>query len=88
MKIEDEYTSIEIPENLYPLIEPMAKEIHTSWLRWKKEEGFVLGEEKDYEKRTHPHMKLWENLPEEHKASDYLAARYSLKVLIAKGIIK
>lgn len=88
MKIEDEYRNIEIPTDMSFLIESVAKEVHTSWLRWKKEEGFVLGEEKDYEKKTHPHMKLWQNLPDEHKASDYLAAKSALKVLIAKGIIK
>jgi hypothetical protein len=88
MKIENEYRDIEIPEELKSLLEFIAKEVHTSWLRWKTEEGFVLGEEKDYERKTHPHMKLWENLPDEHRASDYLAAKAALKVLIAKGIIK
>lgn len=88
MEIEDKYNDIIIPEDMEVLIEDIAKEIHTSWLRWKKDEGFTLAQEKNYEKKTHPHMKLWENLPEEHKASDYLAARYALKVLIAKERVK
>ncbi len=45
---------------------------HVSWLKQKVAEGWVYGETKDVEKKTHPCMKPYSELPKEQKVKDYL----------------
>lgn len=45
---------------------------HESWLAEKKMQGWVWGEEKDPEKKTHPCMLHFHQLPREQQAKDYL----------------
>ena len=49
-----------------------AEDSHVSWLKQKEEEGWVYGEEKDAEKKTHPCMVPFEELPQEQKVKDYI----------------
>jgi len=83
-----EHKFVEIPDNIQMYMEEIAKEIHHSWVEWKVLEGFKYGSGKDYERKIHPHFLHWDDLPPEHRASDYLAARAALKALIALGVIK
>lgn len=78
----------EIPDSIMVHLEELAREIHHSWVEWKVLEGFKYGDEKDYKRKIHPHFLHWDDLPPEHRASDYLAARAALKALVALGIIK
>lgn len=78
----------EIPKNLEYLVGPIAEEIHNDWVRWRMAEGFTYSEQQDYEKKTHPHVRFWNELPEEHRESDYRAAKAALVVLIKKNILK
>ncbi|WP_018865117.1 RyR domain-containing protein [Thioalkalivibrio sp. ARh3] len=48
------------------------EESHESWMRHKAEDGWVYGEEKDPEAKTHPCMVPYEQLPEEQQAKDAL----------------
>lgn len=45
---------------------------HESWLAQKEADGWVYGEVKDPEKKEHPCMVPYEQLPVEQKAKDYL----------------
>ena len=45
---------------------------HNSWLREKGYAGWKYGEVKDEEKKTHPCMMPFDELPAEQKAKDYL----------------
>lgn len=45
---------------------------HASWLAQKIEEGWVYGEEKDAEAKTHPCVLPYDELPESQKAKDYI----------------
>lgn len=45
---------------------------HESWMKQKEEEGWVYGEVKDPEKKTHPCMVPYCELPAEQKAKDYI----------------
>lgn len=45
---------------------------HKSWLEHKVKEGWVYGEEKDEEAKTHPCVLPFEKLPPEQKSKDYL----------------
>ena len=45
---------------------------HDKWLEQKMAEGWTWGPEKDAEKKEHPCFCLYEELPVEQKAKDYL----------------
>lgn len=45
---------------------------HEGWLARKKEEGWIYGEKKDVEKKTHPCMVPYADLPSEQRAKDRL----------------
>lgn len=47
-------------------------ESHESWLKQKKEEGWVYGEVKDPEKKQHPCFIPYEELPAPQRTKDYL----------------
>lgn len=48
------------------------KDSHESWMKQKLSEGWVHGEIKDPEKKTHPCIKPWLDLPDEQKRKDML----------------
>ena len=45
---------------------------HINWLKQKQKDGWVYGEVKDPEKKTHPCMVAFEALPIEQQSKDYL----------------
>jgi len=86
--VEVEFGDVEIPTGMEHYIELVAKEIHNSWVLWRMASGFQYSEEQDYEKKLHPHCCDWSDLPEEHRQSDYLAAKAAIKTLLAKNAIR
>ena len=49
-----------------------AFDAHADWLKHKREEGWVYGEVKDVDKKTHPCMVDFEDLPKEHQVKVFL----------------
>lgn len=49
-----------------------ASESHRSWMEQKLAEGWKYGEVKDPEKKQHPCMVAFEDLPKEQQAKDYI----------------
>jgi len=45
---------------------------HEVWREFKAKDGWVFGEEKDADKKTHPCMVPYEELPQAQKSKDYL----------------
>lgn len=62
---------------------------HESWLKQKTEEGWKYGTVKNSELKEHPCFVLYEQLPPEQKAKDYIFRQtiHSLKPFIAKAPI-
>jgi hypothetical protein len=61
-------------DNLLNGIEPQPSASHESWLKQKTEEGWSYGPVKDPEKKEHPCLVPYEQLPAEQKAKDYIFA--------------
>lgn len=48
------------------------RDSHESWMAQKAKDGWVYGEVKDAEKKTHPCMVPYAELPAEQRAKDYI----------------
>jgi len=63
---------------------------HESWRRFKTDDGWVYGNEKDAKKKTHPCMVPYERLPREDQLKDelfYVVARANLKRVKAQHAV-
>lgn len=45
---------------------------HESWMKSKENDGWVYGKVKDADKKTHPCMVPYNQLPQEQKSKDYI----------------
>lgn len=48
------------------------KDTHDNWLKFKENDGWVYGEKKDADKKTHPCMVPYEDLPQDQKIKDWI----------------
>jgi hypothetical protein len=55
--------------------------VHENWRKHKQIEGWVYGEEKSEEKRTHPCMRPYEELAPEQRVKDKLFRAIALSLL-------
>ena len=60
---------------------------HESWLEHKKADGWVYGEVKDPEAKTHPCMVAYGDLPAEQKKKDALYIEMVQQIALAAGVI-
>lgn len=78
-------SGIEIPEDLKPLVEDIAKNVHEVWSKSRIEQGWVYGEVKDSVKKTTPCLVPYEELSEEEKDYDRHTALETIKVVMKLG---
>lgn len=52
--------------------EVTPEQSHISWMKEKSDNGWVYGEVKDPESKTHPCMVDYEDLPQEQRVKDHL----------------
>lgn len=48
------------------------EELHASWCEERISNGWIYGEEKDFESKTHPCLVRYSELPEEQRLKDHL----------------
>ena len=46
------------------------QQLHASWVSEKRAQGWVIGPDKDFDKKTHPCLIPYDELPEEHRIKD------------------
>lgn len=80
-----ETSAIRLPEELNPLVEQMAKNVHEVWAAGRIADGWTYGEKRDDEKKTHPCLVAYEELPESEKEYDRKTAIGTLKFILAQG---
>ena len=78
-------TAIKLPTELEPLVEQMAKNVHEVWAAGRIVDGWAYGEKRDDEKKTHPCLVSYEELPESEKEYDRKTAIGTLKFILAQG---
>ena len=74
-------TDVQLPEELNPLVEQIAKNVHEVWAQSRMEQGWVYGEERNDTLKTHPCLIPYEELPEVEKAYDRDTALGTLKLI-------
>ena len=78
-------TDVELPEDLVPLIEKMAKNVHEVWAESRLSQGWTYGDKRDDEKKTHPCLVPYEDLPEVEKEYDRNTSIGTLKLIMKLG---
>ena len=77
--------TIDLPQELEPLVEQMAKNVHEVWAAGRIADGWTYGETRDDAQKTHPCLVSYEELPESEKEYDRHTAMSTLKFILAQG---
>ena len=78
-------SDIELGEELEVLVEAMAKNVHEVWAATRIEQGWSYGPERNDEKKLHPCLIAYEELPESEKEYDRNTAVETLKLIQKLG---
>ena len=80
---DDKY--VPIPEELEPLKEALARNVHEVWAAGRLAAGWKYGPVRDDERKEHPCLIPFEDLPEEEKDYDRATALSTIRFILAKG---
>ena len=78
-------SDVQLPEELNPLLEAMAKNVHEIWAQERIKQGWTYGEKRDDAKKQHPCLVAYEDLPEEEKVYDRNTSVETLKLILKLG---
>lgn len=78
-------SKIELPKDLLPLVELIAKNVHEVWSKQRLAEGWTYGEVKDSIKKTTPCLVPYEELSEQEKDYDRNTALETIKLVLKLG---
>lgn len=76
---------VELPEELLPLVEEMAKNVHEVWSRNRMNDGWTYGPVRDDAAKKHPCLVPYEELPESEKEYDRATSQETLKLILKLG---
>jgi RyR domain len=70
---------------LQPLLETLARNAHEIWARERMKAGWSWGPARNDERKQHPSLIPYENLPESEKTYDRAMVSETLKSVLALG---
>ena len=70
---------------LAALVEALAGRVHDVWARRRLAEGWQRGDRRDDDRREHPGLVPYDELPEDEKEYDRHTVAETLKALVALG---
>lgn len=76
---------VRLPKELEPLVEEMAENVHEVWAETRIKQGWKYGSERNDEKKTHPCLIPYEDLPDEEKEYDRNTSIGTLKLILKLG---
>jgi class 3 adenylate cyclase/tetratricopeptide (TPR) repeat protein len=76
---------VRLTDNLVELTELLAENTHEVWAQQRLDDGWTLGPERSDEKKHHPCLIPYDDLPESEKEYDRHTALETLKVIAALG---
>lgn len=74
-----------LPEELIPLAEEIAKNVHEVWSKGRMDNGWKYGEERNDAKKLHPCLVPYEELTETEKEYDRNTSQETLKLIMKLG---
>lgn len=78
-------SDMQLPKELAPLLEAMAKNVHEIWAQGRIRQGWTYGEERDDAQKHHPCLVAYEDLPEKEKDFDRNTSVETLKLILKLG---
>lgn len=78
-------SDIELPSQLMPLIEDMARNVHEVWAKNRMAEGWTYGPVRDDALKQHPCLVPYDELPEGEKEYDRDTSQQTLKLILKLG---
>ncbi|MBO5456081.1 MAG: Ryanodine receptor Ryr [Muribaculaceae bacterium] len=78
-------SDVKLPDDLTPLIEEMAKNVHEVWAQNRINDGWTYGTVRDDVKKQHPGLIPYEELPEREKEYDRATSQETLKFILKSG---
>lgn len=76
---------VELPAELLPLAEAIAKNVHEVWSEGRIAQGWTYGPNRDDGAKKHPCLVPFEQLSEDEKSFDRLTSSETLKLIIKLG---
>jgi ryanodine receptor 2 len=80
-------SDIQLPEELNPLLEAMAKNVHEIWAQTRISQGWQYGPERNDAEKRHPMLIPYEELPEDEKVYDRNTSVETLKLILKLGFV-
>lgn len=81
----EDIENVRLPEEIMPLVEDIAKNVHEVWAKSRIDQGWTYGEERDDIHKKHPCLIPYEDLPEIEKDYDRDTAIGTLKLILKLG---
>jgi ryanodine receptor 2 len=78
-------SDVQLPEELNPLLEAMARNVHEIWAQERISQGWIYGEKRDDLLKHHPCLVAYEDLPEEERVYDRNTSVETLKLILKLG---
>jgi hypothetical protein len=78
-------SKVTLPNEMEALLEGLAENNHDIWARQRLAEGWQYGVKRDDEKKEHPDLVPYSELPEHEKLYDRNTAMETLKAILVLG---
>ena len=78
-------SDVELPKELEELVEQMSENVHDVWAETRIKQGWTYGPKRNDEKKTHPCLVSYEELPDEEKEYDRNTSIGTLKLILKLG---
>lgn len=75
----------QFPEELLPLRETLAEQVHDAWAAGRLDEGWQYGPKLDQQLRTHPSLLPYDRLSEREKEYDRRTAAATILCILDHG---
>ncbi len=76
---------VDLSKEILALTERLAENAHDIWARQRMQDGWQYGASRNDEKKEHPCLVPYDQLPESEKQYDRQTAMESLKAIVALG---
>ena len=78
-------SDVKLPDELRPLTEAIAENVHDVWALSRINEGWTYGEKRSDEEKKHPCLVPYDELPESEKDFDRNTAMETLRLIVKMG---